>query len=224
MKLASVVVLAVIVLAGLLVYSNAPASVCANSVSCIKDLSGKYDRDNQGIFMGQKVTSPAFTGPASDKVVLGESTGIGEKRIYVDLTNQKLYAFQGSTLVYNFTISSGKWYPTPTGDFRIWIKLRYTRMTGGNKAWGTYYDLPNVPYTMYFYNDQYPKILGFGLHGTYWHRNFGHPMSHGCVNLKTEDAEKLYYWTDPPVEGNLTLATDNNLGTPITIYGVTPKD
>ncbi|MBZ5574334.1 MAG: L,D-transpeptidase, partial [Acidobacteriia bacterium] len=33
--------------------------------------------------------------------------------------------------------------------------------------------LPNVPYTQYFYQ-------GYGLHGTYWHHNFGTPMSHGC--------------------------------------------
>jgi lipoprotein-anchoring transpeptidase ErfK/SrfK len=38
---------------------------------------------------------------------------------------------------------------------------------------------------MYFYES-------YGLHGTYWHHNFGHPMSHGCVNLKTEDAQWLY--------------------------------
>jgi lipoprotein-anchoring transpeptidase ErfK/SrfK len=52
---------------------------------------------------------------------------------------------------------------------------------------GPGYDLPNVPYVMYFYQ-------GYGLHGTYWHHNFGHPMSHGCVNFKTEDAGWLYNW------------------------------
>jgi lipoprotein-anchoring transpeptidase ErfK/SrfK len=52
---------------------------------------------------------------------------------------------------------------------------------------GPGYYLPGVPYTMYFYK-------GYGLHGTYWHSNFGTPMSHGCVNLKTEDAGWLYNW------------------------------
>lgn len=45
---------------------------------------------------------------------------------------------------------------------------------------GPGYDLPNVPYTMYFYQ-------GYGLHGTYWHNNFGTPMSHGCVNMPTPE-------------------------------------
>ena len=48
-------------------------------------------------------------------------------------------------------------------------------------------DLPNVPYTMYFYK-------GYGIHGTYWHHNFGHPMSHGCVNMRTSDAAWLFNW------------------------------
>jgi lipoprotein-anchoring transpeptidase ErfK/SrfK len=40
---------------------------------------------------------------------------------------------------------------------------------------------------MYFYR-------GYGIHGTYWHSNFGHPMSHGCINLPTEEAEWLFHW------------------------------
>jgi lipoprotein-anchoring transpeptidase ErfK/SrfK len=54
---------------------------------------------------------------------------------------------------------------------------------------GPGYDLHNVPYTMYFYK-------GYGLHGTYWHNNFGTPMSHGCVNMPTEEAKWAYYWAD----------------------------
>ena len=34
----------------------------------------------------------------------------------------------------------------------------------------------------------------YGIHGTYWHHNFGTPMSHGCVNMLTEDAGWLYDW------------------------------
>lgn len=124
------------------------------------------------------------------------------KKVEVDLTNQRLYAYQGNTLIYDFPISSGEsWTPTVTGTFYPWIKLRYTEMIGGSYATGDYYDLPNVPYVVYFYQ-------GYALHGTYWHHNFGHPMSHGCVNLPTPDARLIYYWID--------------YSTPITIYGQTP--
>jgi lipoprotein-anchoring transpeptidase ErfK/SrfK len=78
-------------------------------------------------------------------------------------------------------------------------------MSGGSKELGTYYYLPNVPYIMFFYNDQYAKKLGFSIHGAYWHNNFGKPMSHGCINMKPAEAAVIYNWA----EVNL----------PITIYG-----
>lgn len=197
---------------------------CANSISCIKDLSGEYTAEKRAIFMGKSLAVPSeILHKNIDKVVLGEESG-SNKHIYVDLSSQRLYAYEGNNLLYNFLISSGKWYPTPTGDFRIWVKLRYTLMTGGNPAWGTYYYLPNVPFVMFFYNDQVSKYRGFSLHGTYWHHNFGHPMSHGCVNMRTEDAEVIYNWADPPTTSNSTYATDANPGTPITIYGTAPAE
>ena len=61
---------------------------------------------------------------------------------------------------------------------------------------GPGYDLPGVPYVMYFYGGGIAKSRGYGIHGTYWHNNFGHPMSHGCVNMPTAEAEWAYYWSD----------------------------
>ena len=97
-------------------------------------------------------------------------------------------------------------------------------MKGGRWWRGTNYDFKNVPFTMYFCNAQVPRSAGFGIHGTYWHDNFGHPMSHGCVNLRPEDAEKLYHWADPPTAGEETHASDEHPGTPITIHGITPDE
>jgi len=112
------------------------------------------------------------------------------KHIEVDLTNQTLYAYNGTILIYQFPISSGTIeHPTVTGTFYPYAKLLSTTMIGGTQGTSDYYDLPSVPYTQYFYQ-------GYALHGAYWNHNFGHPMSHGCVNLPTEDAKLLYYWTD----------------------------
>ena len=195
---------------------------CANSISCVKNLTGAYEEKREGIYMGKKTVAPEEILNFQAKTVLGSSTE--EKHIYVDLSAQKLYAMEGNNIIYEFPVSTGKWSYTPTGDFNIWIKLRYTRMTGGNVSIGTYYNLPNVPYTMYFYNSKHPKTEGYGLHGAYWHNNFGHPMSHGCVNMKTEDVEKIYYWSNPSPETNVTYASAKNPSTPITIYGETPKE
>jgi lipoprotein-anchoring transpeptidase ErfK/SrfK len=109
----------------------------------------------------------------------------GEGRwVDVDLGDQILTAYDGSAPIMTFLISSGTTaHPTLTGQFRIWVKLESTRMTGPG------YDLEDVPYTMYFYE-------GYGLHGAYWHDNFGTPMSHGCVNLSPTDAEWLFHFAN----------------------------
>jgi len=143
------------------------------------------------------------------------------KHIYVDLTNQKLYAFDGNNLIFAFPVSTGKWHDTPTGNFHVWIKLSSTRMTGGSGQ--DYYDLPNVPWTMFFTNDRdVKKTDGYAIHGAYWNPPFGHPYSHGCINLPVDDAKQLYDWADPITEQSLTYSTEENPGTLITIFGVTP--
>jgi lipoprotein-anchoring transpeptidase ErfK/SrfK len=107
-----------------------------------------------------------------------------ERWIDVDLSSQSVSAYEGKNNVSTFIVSTGTWqHPTVTGQFHIYVKYRYTDMAGPG------YYLPDVPYTMYFYD-------GYGLHGTYWHSNFGTPMSHGCINLRTEDAAWLYNWAD----------------------------
>ena len=100
-------------------------------------------------------------------------------------------------------------------------------MSGGSKALHTYYYLPNVPWVMFFANDEIAKMRGFSFHGTYWHDNFGHPMSHGCINMKIADAKTLYDWAMPVVTNPKawsTLASAENVGTRVVIYGVAPRE
>lgn len=112
----------------------------------------------------------------------GISVGDGERWIDVDLTNQMVYAYEGETVVNSFLVSTGTWLtPTVTGEYKIYVKYRSASMSGPG------YYLTNVPYIMYFYKS-------YGLHGTYWHNNFGTPMSHGCVNLRTDEAAWLFDW------------------------------
>jgi LysM repeat protein len=109
-----------------------------------------------------------------------------QRWIGVDLTRQVLTAYEGQTPVFSSLVSSGLWqYPTVVGTFQIYVKYEIADMSGGAGE-GAYY-LPNVPYVMYFHGN-------YGLHGTYWHSNFGQPMSHGCVNLPTAAAEWLFSW------------------------------
>ncbi|MBN3881425.1 MULTISPECIES: L,D-transpeptidase [unclassified Nostoc] len=111
------------------------------------------------------------------------SNNISQPRwIEIDLSEQRLRAWEGNKLVHSYRISGGKRStPTPIGRFRINSKYRTHRMRGKG------YNIPDVPYTMYFYR-------GYAIHGAYWHNRFGTPVSHGCVNLPVKQARNLYNW------------------------------
>ncbi len=127
--------------------------------------------------------SPVSSPPASPPVPA--SAG---KWIDVNIRTQTFTAYEGSRAVRSALVSTGvAAHPTPVGRFAIYVKLKSQTMTGGTKASNDYYYLPNVPNVMYFYRD-------YALHGTYWHKNFGRPMSRGCVNLTLADAEWVFNW------------------------------
>lgn len=123
-----------------------------------------------------KVEPPqiSYQSEAEDRVLAADAN----TWIDINLSTQTLCLMQndGQTC---FLVSTGLYAPTPTGTFSIWTKLSSTLMRGPG------YYLPGVPWTMYFYK-------GYGIHGTYWHNNFGHPMSHGCVNMRTPEAQFVF--------------------------------
>ena len=119
-------------------------------------------------------------GPVRPKPVApGANVGVGRELIVV-LSTQMAYAYENGVLRRSAQISSGlPATPTVKGDFKVTRKLRSRHMVGPD------YDLPNVPWVMYFFS-------GYAFHGTYWHNNFGTPMSHGCVNMTNADAKWFY--------------------------------
>jgi lipoprotein-anchoring transpeptidase ErfK/SrfK len=124
-----------------------------------------------------KPTKQPDTYPTFIKNTLPSGVYPNERWFDINLSTQRVYAYDGDKLLKTFVVSTGlPGTPTVTGRFRIYVKYFATLMAGPG------YYLPNVPWTMYFYN-------GYGIHGTYWHNNFGYPMSHGCVNMKNADAE-----------------------------------
>lgn len=115
-------------------------------------------------------------------------TDVG-KRIVIDLSEQKLYAYEGDKLIMETFVSTGlKGTPTPKGEFKILSKKPSRYMQGPLPGMTDYYDLPGVPWTMYF------TWTGAAIHGAYWHDDFGHRHSHGCVNLPIDQSELIYIW------------------------------
>jgi lipoprotein-anchoring transpeptidase ErfK/SrfK len=114
----------------------------------------------------------------------------GDKEVVVSLGAQRLWAYEGAQPILATFVSTGtaetQEVATPIGQWRILVKLPMETMIG--TANGEPYRVEDVPYVMYFTDE------GHALHGTYWHNNFGAPMSHGCVNLPMDVAEWMYRW------------------------------
>lgn len=117
--------------------------------------------------------------------------GIGpdEYWVQIDLYEQNFAAYQGDRMVYASLVSSGlnRW-PTDEGIFHVWDRWRITPMDGAQGKID-YYDIEDVPYTMFFDD-------GIALHGAYWHDRFGYKHSHGCVNMPPRDAEWVFLWSE----------------------------
>ena len=130
----------------------------------------------------------------------------GKKRIEVSLAMQNLTAYEDEKVVMRTKISSGALTPpnlppdaipttTPSGIFNVQVKMPSKHM-GDGKLTGDLnaYELPGVPWVTFF------APHGVALHGTYWHTNYGTVMSHGCVNMRTEEAKWIYRWTTPVIK------------------------
>jgi hypothetical protein len=118
------------------------------------------------------------------------SPAIWARRIDVDLSAQRLTAYEGDTPVYNAAVATGKdGFNTPTGSYAIYSKYPIEAMSGS--AGGESWYVPNIPWVQYV-------VGGVALHGTYWHDQWGtgFRLSHGCINLNIDDAQWLYEWAD----------------------------
>lgn len=151
-----------------------------------------YDKDFRG---GLSVSVGHFNNGHEEIVVIPQTVSNSQeftstsKTIKVDISDQRLYAYDRGRLVNTFLISSGRYgYDTPYGTFSVFKKKPVTRMSwyyGEDNP--NNYDLDNVPHVLYFKGP-------YTLHGAYWHNNWGHRMSHGCVNISLPHAEWLYNW------------------------------
>jgi len=182
--------------------------------------------DNQSVMAISKLETENFLAKAkkSSSDVLGLHTTAGgiEKWIEIDLSDLKLYAWEGNTKVFEFLVSTGRpGYKTPSGEFRVWRKVLSQAYRGGSRERGDYYYLPNVPYSLFFGGGNVSNWKGYAIHGAYWHNDFGiKNRSSGCVNVKPEEMAVLYSWSGPymPEGVNALGTTNDNPGVKVVIH------
>jgi lipoprotein-anchoring transpeptidase ErfK/SrfK len=124
---------------------------------------------------------------------LSPNVPMGKKHIEVDLTTQTLTCSEYDQVIFTTLVSTGLpgLMATPTGNKTIQDKLPSRNMSTTSRLADDIIPLVGVPWCSFFTDE------GHALHGTYWHDNFGVPMSHGCVNMRTEDAKWLFRWSQP---------------------------
>ena len=126
-----------------------------------------------------------------------------EKRVEVDIVKQMVTAYESDKPVFSARVATGaafrlsngavQSFRTIPGDHRVFLKSATQHMTGGTAGDSDYYDLPGIGWCSYF------TASGIAFHSTYWHNDYGHPRSHGCVNMLPEDAKWIFRWTAPAV-------------------------
>lgn len=142
---------------------------------------------------GVKVLTDADVSPINPDV------DPSQKKIVVSVTYQTLSCFEGSNEVFFCRVASGQTYDsygvksdelaTPVGDLHTHWKIVSKNMTAGDSQAG--YSTPAVPWNTFISGD------GIAIHGAFWHNDFGERRSHGCINVKPEDAKWIFRWTSP---------------------------
>lgn len=157
----------------------------------IPDTSIRYpERIASKWYVAAYVVQPFFE--SGDQELASKSLVTSSKRIVIDRSEQKLYAYDGDELFLETSVSTGlDLTPTPRGTFTVYRKTPSRYMQGPLPGVSTqYYDLPGVPWDLYFTEQ------GGAIHGAYWHNKFGQQWSHGCVNVPLQTAHKLYDWAE----------------------------
>ncbi len=121
------------------------------------------------------------------------------KSIRIDKSQQRLTSYENGIPIHTFFISTAKkGYYTPVGKTSVRAKLLYH-----DYKWifgigdPRNYNVPHVKWNLQIYDHIY-------IHWAYWHNNFGHPMSHGCVNMNAENSEWIFNWADVGTPVNIT--------------------
>lgn len=178
-------------------------------VRVLEEVSRGLVRIDDGVVAARDLLRPRLAPPPPE-------VGEGERWIDVDVATQTLVLYEGARPVFATLVSTGRAGPahaTPTGTFRIWVKLAEDTMDDLERTdQETNYAIEAVPWVQYFSE-------GVGLHAAFWHDDFGRRRSHGCVNLSPRDARRLFAVTEPalPPGWDAILSTESHPGTVVRV-------
>lgn len=165
---------------------------------------GKYP----GAYVDSIFVNPIPQPTYSNNLIIPDEIEIDDYWFDVNLSKKVLTLYKYDQVVMATYVSIGIMEtPTIIGNYHVWYKINKIRMTGSPPVASHVYDLPDVPWVM-FYKGSY------SIHGTYWHDNFGTQRSAGCTNVTIGDAKYVYDLTNPKVgDNNSVFSSPSNYGT-----------
>jgi len=166
-------------------------AICFLELSLFSLIAFSYSNP-PSLFLGIQTANAGIRTRFVDSPPVPPLLVVEEKSIFVSLKDQSLTYVQsnsqGIRIMGSFKISSGlAATPTPPGQYTVLKKKPLVNYRGAN------YNFPNTKWNLMFKEG---NPLNYYIHGAYWHNNFGHPMSHGCINVSYADMEGLYNWAD----------------------------
>jgi len=167
-------------------------------------------RLDDGVVAARDVARPLLEAPPPE--VIGPARWVD-----VSLASQTLVVYEGARPIFATLVSTGRPGPghtTPVGTFHVWVKLAEDTMDDLQRTdQESNYAIEGVPWVQYFSE-------GIALHAAFWHDQFGHRHSHGCVNLSPRDARHVFEMTSPtlPPGWDAILSTDAHPGTVVHVH------
>lgn len=150
---------------------------------------------NEGLSVNNLSTGMTLTIPSKNDLL--PLPVIPNKRIIIDISEQRMQVYENGQLRNTHIISTGvSDSPTMAGVFQI--------QTHEINAFASNWDL-YMPHFMGIY-EAWPGFMN-GIHGLpllssgqrMWASSLGRPVSYGCIILELAAAEDLYYWAEDGV-------------------------
>src|SRR5262245_49290538 len=128
-------------------------------------------------------------------VLMAASAAQAKVAVWIDISSQTMtVSVDGWRYAYWRVSTARSGYWTPRGSLRPYLlkRMHYSRK----------YDNSPMPHSIFFRG-------GYAIHGTYYVRYLGRPVSHGCVRLAPGNAARLYSLVQQYGKGGTSIVITN---------------
>jgi lipoprotein-anchoring transpeptidase ErfK/SrfK len=128
-------------------------------------------------------------------LLMAASSAEAKVAVWIDISRQTMTVSVDGWRYANWRVSTARrGYWTPRGSFRPYLLKRM--------HYSSKYENSPMPHSIFFRG-------GYAIHGTYYVRLLGRPVSHGCVRLAPINAARLYSLVRQYGKGSTSIVITN---------------